>query len=131
MDIIFKSSACAMIAVIIGLAINRQGKDYAILLTLVVCAMIAMLALRYLEPVLDLFDTLREIGGLNNELVQILLKVLGVSLISQISCMICNDAGNSALAKTLQILTAAVILWLSLPLYNGLLELIKEVLEAI
>lgn len=131
MDIIFKSSACAMIAVILGLAINRQGKDYAILLTLAVCAMIAMLALRYLEPVLDLFDTLREIGGLNNELVQILLKVLGVSLISQISCMICNDAGNSALAKTLQILTAAVILWLSLPLYNGLLELIKEVLEAI
>ena len=90
-----------------------------------------MIALRYLEPVLDLFDTLREIGGLNNELVQILLKVLGVSLISQISCMICNDAGNSALAKSLQILTAAVILWLSLPLYNGLLELIKEVLEAI
>ena len=131
MDIIFKSSACAMIAVILGLAINRQGKDYAILLTLAVCAMIAMLALRYLEPVLDLFDTLREIGGLNNDLVQILLKVLGVSLISQISCMICNDAGNSALAKSLQILTAAVILWLSLPLYNGLLELIKEVLEAI
>ena len=131
MDIIFKSSACAIIAVILGLAINRQGKDYAILLTLAVCAMITMLALRYLEPVLDLFDTLREIGGLNNELVQILLKVLGVSLISQISCMICNDAGNSALAKTLQILTAAVILWLSLPLYNGLLELIKEVLEAI
>ena len=131
MEIIFKSSACAMIAVILGLAINRQGKDYAILLSLAVCAMIAMLALRYLEPVLDLFDTLREIGGLNNELVQILLKVLGVSLISQISCMICNDAGNSALAKSLQILTAAVILWLSLPLYNGLLELIKEVLEAI
>lgn len=131
MDIIFKSSACAIIAVILGLAINRQGKDYAILLSLAVCAMIAMIALRYLEPVLDLFDTLREIGGLNIELVQILLKVLGVSLISQISCMICNDAGNSALAKTLQILTAAVILWLSLPLYNGLLELIKEVLEAI
>lgn len=131
MDIIFKSSACAMIAVILGLAMNRHGKDYAILLSLAVCAMIAMIALRYLEPVLDLFDTLREIGGLNNELVQILLKVLGVSLISQISCMICNDAGNSALAKSLQILTAAVILWLSLPLYNGLLELIKEVLEAI
>lgn len=131
MEIIFKSSACAMIAVILGLTISREGKDYAILLTLAACAMIAMIALRYLEPVLDLFDTLQEIGGLNHELVQILLKILGVSLISQISCMICNDAGNSAMAKSLQILTTAVILWLSLPLYSGLLELIKEVMEAI
>lgn len=131
MDVIFKASACAVIAVILGLTISRQGKDYGILLTLVACCMMAWVAFRYLEPVLDLFTQLQELGQLNVQMMQILLKVLGISLISQITCLICTDAGNSALAKALQILTAAVILWLSLPLYNGLLELIKEILEEI
>jgi hypothetical protein len=42
--------------------------------------------------------------------------------------LICTDAGNGALGKALQLLTGAVILWLSIPLIQALIELLSEML---
>ena len=42
--------------------------------------------------------------------------------------LICSDAGNSALGKTLQILGAVAVLWLSIPLINSLIALLEQIL---
>jgi hypothetical protein len=42
--------------------------------------------------------------------------------------MVCADAGNASLGKVLQILASAVILWLSLPVFTALIELIQKIL---
>ena len=44
------------------------------------------------------------------------------------ACIGCTDAGNGALGKALQLLTGAVILWLSIPLIQALIELLSEML---
>jgi hypothetical protein len=45
-----------------------------------------------------------------------------------LATLICTDAGNTALAKTVQILTTAMILWLSIPLFESLLDLVQAIL---
>jgi hypothetical protein len=49
-------------------------------------------------------------------------------LIGELAGLICSDAGNAALAKSIQILTTAVILWLSIPLFESLLDLVQAIL---
>jgi hypothetical protein len=58
----------------------------------------------------------------------ILLKVVGIGLIGEISALICTDSGNASLGKILQILSAAVILRLALPLLEQFLDLLEKVL---
>lgn len=58
----------------------------------------------------------------------LLLKAVGIGLVSQIAGAVCTDAGNGALARQLQLLGNAAILYLSLPLFSGLLELLQEIL---
>jgi hypothetical protein len=41
------------------------------------------------------------------------------------------DAGNSAMGKAIQISAVFVILWLSIPLLNGMLELVRELLGGV
>lgn len=97
-------------------------------LTIAVCCIVTVVALEFLRPVMDFVKQLEDIGGLNKPLIRILLKVAGIGLICEIGAMICHDSGCSSLGKTVKILGTAVILWLSLPLYAMLVELIERIL---
>lgn len=131
MDVFVKTLCAVLIALVLYLMLARQEKEISLLLTVVACCMIAVTAVNYFQPVIDFIEKLQNIGHLDAEIVNIVLKSIGISLLAEITCMICNDAGNAALAKTLQILTVAAVLWLSLPLFTSLIELIEEILSSI
>lgn len=126
-----KAVALALVSVVLGLALHKQGEHFAVLLTLAACAMIAMVAVTYLEQVFSFFAKLQEIGNLNTDMMQILLKSVGIGLLAELSHLVCADAGKSALGKGIQILASAVVLWLSLPMLDSLLELVLEILGGV
>lgn len=117
-----------LIAVVLGLAVGKREKDISVLLTMAVCCMTAMIAVSYLEPVLDFLWELESVGNIQKGFLGILLKAVGIALIAEVAGMICSDAGNGSLGKTLQMLGSEVILYLSIPIYNALLTLIREIL---
>jgi stage III sporulation protein AD len=102
-----------------------------LLLALTACAITAFLAITYLKPVLSFLEKLQSLGGLDNEIFKVLLKAVGIGLISELCTAICSDSGNAALGKILQLLSAAAVLWLAIPLLEGLLELLQNILEGI
>lgn len=124
----WKAAAMILIAVVLGLAVGKQEKDISVLLTMAVCCMTAMIAVSYLETVLDFLWELESVGNIQNGFLGILLKAVGIALIAEVAGMICSDAGNGSLGKTLQMLGSVVILYLSIPIYNALLTLIREIL---
>lgn len=128
MVIFIKAVAAVLAALILHLMLSKQSKDFSLLLTLGVCCMIATAALQYFEPVIDFFDNLQTIANLDPDMLRIILRAVGIGLLSEITGTICADSGNAALGKTLQILASSVILWISLPLFNGLFELIEGIL---
>lgn len=121
----------ALIAVLLGLTLRQQGKDIALLLSVAVCCMVIAVGVSYLTPVIEFVRQLQESTGTDPDILRILLKSVGIGLIAEIAGLICTDAGNAALAKTIQILASAVILWLSLPLMSALLELVRKMLEEV
>ena len=129
MALYLKCAAAALMGVVLILALGR--KDQGLLLSLAICVMIAMAAADYLDPVLELLRSLERLGGLDGAMTAILFKCVGIGLITEIAGMVCIDSGNASMAKALQLLGTAVVLWLSVPLFNGLLELIQEILEGL
>jgi len=118
----------AIVCAVLYLILSKQNKDIASVLTIGACCMIVASAVRYLEPIFDFFQQLEALGNLDPKMIQILLKATGISILAEVSNMICTDAGNSALGKGIQILSIAVILWMSLPLFSGLIELVSKLL---
>lgn len=123
-----KAAVAVLLAVIMVLALGKEGKQTALLLVLAVCAMVGVLALNYLEPVVDFMKRLSIVGNVNNEMMGTLLKVVGIGMIGEITSLICTDSGNASLGKILQILSAVLILRLALPLFEQLLNLLERVL---
>ena len=131
MDPFLKAAALVLITVILTLALGSKGKETGFLLTMAACVMVMILGISYLQPVMDFLRKLETLGNLNGDMTGILFKVAGIGIISEIVGMVCADAGNSSLGKALNIAAAGVILWLSIPIFDALLELIQRILGEI
>lgn len=131
MDTFFRVIAGTMIAVILGLALQKQGKDMALILTVAVSCMVMHVALEYIKPVVEFIKRLESVADMDAQWITVMLKAAGIGLVAQISTLICADSGNSALGKTIQILSSAAVLWLAIPLMNALIDLIQRILGEI
>lgn len=131
MDIFLKAAAGILITVVWSIILAKQGKDISILLVVAACCMVIAVAVSYLKPVVDLLGRLQTIGQIDSGTLSIVLKATGIGVVAEVTSLICTDSGNAALGKTLQFLASAVILWLSIPLLNDLLELLDNILGAI
>ena len=128
MDGFVRAAALVLLTVIFCLVLSKQGKETVILLSVLVCCMLGSLMVSYLEPVMNLIQTLKQTAKLDSQLLEILIKVVGIGFLAEIVGLVCTDAGNGTLGKSLQILASAVILWMSIPLFQRLLELISGIL---
>lgn len=124
----WQAAAAAMISVIAVLTISKRCKDISQLLTVAVCVMMTLTAMSYLKPVVEFIRQLQSIAALDNEQMLIMLKSVGICVVGHIAASICADSGNAALGKSLQLLSASVILWLSLPMMTQLLQLLQQIM---
>ena len=124
-------AAAALIGLILVLVVGRQSRDLGMLLSLAVCVLLALGAMEFLEPVMELLDELKRLGELDGGAVGILLRCAGIGIISELAGLLCADAGEGAMRKALQICANAAILWLSLPLLRQVLTMIGEVLAKV
>lgn len=131
MNEFLKATAGVLTALILYLCLNKHSKDSSILLTLAVCAMVLLSAMSILRPVLAFLERLQEIGDLDTDLLSILLKAVGIGMIAEISMLICKDAGNESMGKTIQMMATAVVLWISIPVFDKLLSLMNKILGSI
>lgn len=120
-----------VIAAVLCIALSRSGKDYAILLTIAACCAGLAAAAQYITPVISFLQTLERAGNLESDILGILLKAVGVSILGEIASLICCDAGSATIGKTIQLVTSVVIFCIALPIFEALLYLIQEILENI
>lgn len=130
MDQYLRAAAAVLLAVVVCLTVGKQGKDMAVILSIAVCCMVIMVAIAYLRPVMEFLEQLESVGNLDRELTGAMFKIAGIGIMTEIAALVCADGGNASLGKALQLLGSAVILWLSIPMFNALMELIQRILGA-
>lgn len=128
MAIFIKACAGVLMAVVLIINLGSHSKELGLLLGLAVCCMVGLLAMEFLQPVVDFLETLESLGNLDHTMIHTLLKAAGIGLLAEFAGLICNDAGNSSLGKAVQMMGTTAVLWLSIPLFTALLELLQKML---
>lgn len=126
MELFWKSFGVILTAALLELALKKQEKDLAVLLTVGVIAMAAAAALQLLKPVQALLEELQALGNLKQESLTLLFKAAGLGLSAELGSLVCADAGNEALAKLIRFLGSAAIVCLSVPMFTALMDCIVE-----
>ena len=129
MSIIVRASAAAIISLFLCITLSKHASNFTVIICIILCCTIFRCAVEYLKPLISFIEKLYKISDLSSEIFEILIKAVGIGFLTEITTLICNDAGYSTIGKSVQILSCILILWLSLPILNGLLDLIERVLE--
>lgn len=131
MELFWKAVTVSLLTVILGLLTGKQDKMYTMLLSVSGCILICGITAAYLNPIIRFLSALEDLGNLRSDMLEILLKAVGIGLISEIASVVCSDSGNAGLGKLLQLVGSVVILWLSIPVFQALMDLIQTILGAL
>lgn len=128
MELFWKSSAWILIGLFLTLMLGKQERDMGILLVIAVCSLTAIAAVQTLEPVLDFFSELQSFTHLDSNMLRLLFRLIGIGLIAELIALICSDAGYASFGKTIHLLASATILCQSIPVFETMVQLIRDIL---
>lgn len=120
----------AVTAAVLALTLRQKNAEIALLLTIAAAVMLLLSVLGSATSVIEHVQGIVAASGVSTGYLAILLKVIGVCLLTEFTANTCRDAGSSALAANVTLagkLTATVI---SLPLYTDVLNAVLGVLQA-
>ena len=128
MEILFQITGIALITVFLCIVVRANSAALSGLLALSACVMIALVCIELIDPIVSVLQTLRELSGLSGTVTAPLLKTVGIGLLTQISAAVCDDSGESSIARAVEIGGSLLSLYVSLPLLSSLLNLLQETL---
>ena len=129
MSTIIKAISICLVATALWITLSSYNKNYALLLSLCVCATVLIPIYEYLSPVIKYFDELQNRFGWDSSTLQTVIRACGVEILSESTALICTEAGNVSIAKAIRILSTACVIWLSLPMFRTLLDLIESLVN--
>ena len=110
----------------IAVMIIKQLKpEMAVIVGMTGSIIILLMILNSLEGVIESFTNLTEKIGVDNDLFILVLKIIGIGYITEFSANLCNDCGSSGIADKILLAGKVVIMLLSIPIINRLIEIIS------
>lgn len=128
MSVAFRILSLAVVCSVIAVLVRERGGVMAVLLSLAACSVILLAAVHFLDPALEFADKLRRLSGLDDSVTGPLLKVTGLGIVSQVAGSLCEDAGETALAKTVNICGAIFSIYASLPLLSAVVDMLERLM---
>ncbi len=120
------AAICALCAAAFGALLKKTNRELSLLLTAGAAALLLLWAIEGLTPLFTQLEGLMR--GEAGRFWKVMLKTVGIALMGQFAGHICKDAGESALAFTVELSARAAILLAAFPLLTELLGYIGEIL---
>lgn len=125
---ITKIIGIGLIALIIVVILKQYRPEYAIYVSIAAGVLIFILAFEKLTGIINLLQSIADKTYINKNFLSILLKITGISFLTEFAVSICSDAGEKAIASKIEIGSKVIIITMSIPIITSLLELVIEIL---
>ena len=123
-------SICGLVFCIVVLSktLEKTSKEYVVILSIVSSVLLLLYLINQLTPILDLIYQLSDILNDGEDIYIILLKSLGISVVTNLAVDICKDNGETALSSIVLMGGKICMLILSIPLLNEVISIIRQVI---
>ena len=112
----------AVVAVIVALTLRPKIAEIALMLT-VACAVLILLAvLSQAGQIIGTVNSIVAAAQINTGYIAILLKVVGICLLTEFAVNTCRDAGSQSLAGNVSLAGKLLVTITALPLYTDILN---------
>ncbi len=114
------------ITLIVTIMLKQYRKEFAFMAILIGGAIILFLSLDTLTGIIDFVRSLNE--NYNNAFISILLKITGISILTEYAVSICKDSGESSIANKIDFGGKIIVISMSIPVISTALESLTKLL---
>lgn len=125
---IIKIIGLGLIATILIVIMRQQKPEMAIYLSLAAGIIIFTLVLSRISDMIDIFQDLAAKANVNMLYLGLVIKILGITYITEFGVQICKDAGESAVASKVEFAGKVFILVLAIPLLGAIFDYVVQLI---
>lgn len=126
---IIKIIGVAFIVAITAILLKSTKPELSFAVTVTGVIIILLFIVDSLRNTLAFFTEIARVAGVENGLLKILLKIVGVGYLTEFCAGILNDFGSNSIADKVILGGKITVLALSIPILEGLLTMIKGFLQ--
>lgn len=127
MDII-KIIGIGFITLIITIILKEYRKEYAIYAVIICGAIILMYSLNTVTSIVNFLEQISKNRSFNTDFISCLLKITGISILTEYAVSICKDSGESSIASKIDFGGKILIISMSIPIIGKSLESLIQIL---
>lgn len=128
MDAVFKAAGFALVGAVLSLTVKKNSQSTGILLAAAVSLGLLTAAVSSMAPVMAFASDLRDLTGLSDTVTAPLIKTAAIGMVTHIAESVCQDAGETAAAKSVELCGSILALCAVIPLMSAVTELIRDLL---
>lgn len=117
------------IGIMVALFLKKDRPEVSSFLILFLCIFIAMHILTLFQTILEEVRFFEKYLSQYSYFLRLLLKMIGLTYLSELAAGICKDYGYSSVGNQIEILGKMLIVVVGLPILKTIMELLEEVLK--
>lgn len=117
-----------IVAVLMAILFKKGKEEYSLYISIAACIIILFLGIGKLETILDSIHRLQEYIIINNTYINILIKIIGITYVTEFAAALCKDSGYTAIGSQVELIGKISVLAISMPILMALLDTINNFL---
>lgn len=129
MSILFKITVLSLVFILLSVLLKNYRPEYVFLLRVFGITIIIYYALEYIEKFINSFSSAFNDFNIDSSHVSLLIKIVGIAIITDFISDILIDNGETAMANTVTIFSKFIVLYLTFPVLNGIIVFCLKFIE--
>ena len=123
-----KVIAMAIVTLMLVLLFKSTRPQFAMLVCLAGCLMIFAFSLTKFQSLLVMMNKLQQYVSINSEYITILLKIIGITYVTEFASDLCKDAGYFSISSQVELAGKLCIIGFSMPVLLAILNTINTMI---
>ena len=119
-----------LVTLIFSIILKEYKKDFAIYVILIGSFFILYFSLDILKNIISFIRDISSKTEIDNGFIILLLKITGISILSEFAVSICKDCGETAIASKIDLGGKIIVISLSIPVIGSSLEQLLSLLSS-
>ena len=128
MDILIRAVILGLVGSTLCLVIKKNSPELGLVLALSIALLVVGLGMELVNTILDFVEVLQDAAGLSPALLTPVIKTVGIGIVTRLAADICKDAGQGAIASTVELAGTVAALYIALPLMQTVFQMIGGLL---
>ena len=125
---IIKIIGIGLISLILITIIKQYKPEFAIYISVIAGALILLFSISNISGVINLIKDISSKTNIDSKFLGVIFKITGIAILTEFAVSLCQDFGEKAIASKIDIGGKVIIITMSLPIINALLETITNIL---